>query len=214
MGIINEAFKKNSEQGFSAQNSADPAFSTVARKPASKVIPVLFIVTLVGIVVAFLLQLRTLNHISLLPQSGVGQEAKGTEELVAQKEALEAELAQVKNLLYQAERSMQELAKENRFLTGQSKSFHQKIARLRDKVRMWEGKIKNLAEGSQVAQMRRKSARELALRIQVFRKNAQQEIDRLKSLAGNHGYLVKSGQSTFVSTEKAIDLSGIVVSGE
>lgn len=139
------------------------------------------------------------------------KDKKGT--LVAvnyDKDTLMGELIQVKAKLAEAEGMLRQAQEEKESLKEENAALNKAVADLKEEVRLWEGKINTLDEKKLVISKRNQSVKELRKRIWDLKVRAQREIDAVKMRLGNHGFMTRSGKTTF-SREKIIQLEKIVV---
>lgn len=126
------------------------------------------------------------------------------------KDTLMGELVQIKAKLAETQELLNNTTQENEALKEKNTALNKDVERLKEELRLWEGKINSLDEKKLVAEKRKQSIRELGRRIHQLKKKAQEEIDKIKMELGNQGFITKGGKTTF-SREKIIQLEKIVV---
>ena len=122
-----------------------------------------------------------------------------TQALLAKSQADNANLqALVQELNQKTEQfqvKMAELEQKNTELNGQ-------LNVIQERLRLLEGDVRNMDEGRSVIKMYKQNLRKVKLKIVEFKREAsyakiaaQKEKDRIESLIGNNGFLVKNGKA-------------------
>jgi chromosome segregation ATPase len=132
-------------------------------------------------------------------------------ELYKEKERSYIEVESIKSKLVKVEELLHQAQKEKKFAQQEQERLSSELAGLKEELRLWEGKIKDLSERKLVLGRKAASSKELAQRIWDLKVKTQQEVDRQELEAGNCGYIVKEGKPTF-TRDKVIELKKIIVS--
>lgn len=126
------------------------------------------------------------------------------------KDTLMGELVQIKAKLAETQDMLNAAKGENESLKEKNITLNQDIDKLKEELRLWEGRIASLDEKKLVAERRTRCLKELSQRIRDLKVKAQQEVDKVKMELGNQGFITKGGKTTF-SREKIIQLEKIIV---
>lgn len=117
----------------------------------------------------------------------------------------EAECLRAKLAILSAPQNMGESS-----LQSQNERLRKELAQTKEELRLWEGKIKNLEERELVLRKFSITKRALAQRVKALKDSARRIMSYTPFVAGNNGYLIKSGRST-LGTNNAVELGKIIV---
>jgi len=94
-------------------------------------------------------------------------------------------------------------------LQGKNDQVGQELKTLRDKLKYYDGDIKDFKEGKELLALYRKNMKSVKSRMKHFRKQAQEvrrtaqkEMERIRTSLGNHGYFVQNGMIVKIDQEK------------
>lgn len=134
------------------------------------------------------------------------QELATTKSVLADTQALLAK-AQAENVNLSA--LVEELNQKNAEFQGRMADLEQKntdlngqLTVIRDRLRLLEGDVRNMEEGRSVIQIYKQNLRKVKLKINEFKQEAhfakvaaQKERDRIETMLGNNGFMVKDGKA-------------------
>ncbi len=123
---------------------------------------------------------------------------------------IKSEIEEFKVKLNQTEVMLKEANEQKKILQQEKEEMSRQLEALKEESRLWSGEIKSLEEKSMVLERRAKGLKELQRRIKIFKRKAQQEMDRIKSELGNHGYITKQGKCTF-NRKNIVELEKIII---
>jgi len=132
------------------------------------------------------------------------------QQIKKEKDMLALQVTQLNQLLSTSETKNRELEELNRELRD-------KVLILKDEIRIWEGRIRNISELNTLKERKIKSNCQLRKNLFFLKQQlhhsrilAKKALNDLMSQLGNHGFLTKDGKSTF-DKNKAIKLERIVI---
>lgn len=133
------------------------------------------------------------------------QELAETKELLVQAQAdlaaAKTEIGQLTDKNVQFEATIAQLQEQSSRLTDENTRLTGEMVTLKERLNFLEGDVKNLEEAKRLIAEYKGKFRLVKAKIRVFnreayeaKKAAQQERDRVASLLGNNGYLVRDGK--------------------
>ena len=116
--------------------------------------------------------------------------------LTTQRDELNAEINELNLKTKQLQELLNTSDSDKKALQTEIDALKSESAKIKEEIRLWEGKIGDLDEVDAIQAKRNKAAIELRQRIRELKRQAQDKIDKLKSEFGNKGYAIKQGQPT------------------